>query len=192
MKKLATITVVCAMALLISACNFPFVEDSDSALATSVAETVEAMESKVIPTLALLPTSTFYPTSTPYPTATVQPVAPTAQPNPCLYAVMTSETIPDGTDFSAGETFTKSWTLKNTGTCTWNEDYKIVFRSGDQMGGPDKQFFDEDVKPGETIKISINLTAPAAADTYKGTWILRTDKGVDFGLSGIWVKIDVE
>ena len=43
-------------------------------------------------------------------------------------------TIPDGTQLSAGEVFTKTWRLQNRGTCTWTPDYMLVYTSGDQMG----------------------------------------------------------
>jgi hypothetical protein len=38
---------------------------------------------------------------------------------------MTSESIPDGTQFDRGDVFTKTWTLRNVGTCDWNENYRF-------------------------------------------------------------------
>ena len=49
-------------------------------------------------------------------------------------ANLVGETIPDGTIMQPGETFQKTWRLKNNGTCTWNSSYKIVYWSGDLMG----------------------------------------------------------
>jgi len=192
MIKGKSIVVIAIVALVVSACNFPFAPVSENALATSIAETVEAMEEEIQqPTLAL-PTPTPIP---PAPTATLAPTEapkPTATTVPCLFASFVSETVPDKTKFSKGENFTKSWTLKNTGTCDWNKDYKIVYKSGDQMGGPDKQKIGKEVDPGETIKIELTLQAPNKAGTYKGTWVLETDKGVQFGLNGVTVVIVVE
>jgi len=189
MKK-TWIIVVMALALVLSSCNFPFAQVSDSALATSVAQTVEALESEVkqpelaiptlIPTLAL-------PTSTPMPIMTA---IPTDEPDPCLYAALVKETIPDKTEFSPGESFTKSWTLKNTGVCDWNTGYRLSFKSGNQMGAEDYVKISEETDPGESIKIEVDMTAPSDDGTYKGIWQMETNKGVKFGQ--VWVQIVVE
>lgn len=191
--KRTTILVAAMLVLAISACNFPFAGGSDNTLATSVAQTVEAMEEHVVvqPTLPL-PVNTptpLPPVATPMPTATVKP---TEEPDPCLFATFISETIPDGTKFSANETFTKTWTIRNDGTCDWNEDYQLIFKSGDQMGGPDAVDFDEEVDPGEKITFSIDLKAPSKKGTYTGVWWFQTHKDVKFGSNGISVKIVVE
>ena len=193
MKKITSITLVLALALMLSACNFPFLVDSESSMATSVAETVAAKEASVVkPTLAPLPTQApAQPTATT--SATVDIVATEdaeEEETPCLYAVMVSETIPDNTVFSPGESFTKSWTLKNTGYCDWNTDYSIDFKSGDQMGGPDAQDITKETDPDETIKIEVDLTAPSDEGTYKGYWQMKTHEGVAFGQ--VWVQIKVE
>jgi hypothetical protein len=190
MKK-RTIAVIAFMALLLAACNFPMVRDTEEDLADAVAQTVEALEAELDQPELIIPTvEPVLPTTTPMPTVEVKPTETTV---PCLFAAFVTETVKDNTKFSPGESFTKSWTLKNTGSCTWTTGYRIVFSSGNQMGGPDKQNLPTAVKPGETVKIDVDLTAPAATGTYKGTWKLRTDKGVDFGLpNGIWVQIVVE
>ncbi len=189
MKK-TWIIVVVALALVLSSCNFPFAQSSDSALATSVAQTVEALESEVkqpelaIPTL--MPTLAL---PTVAPVATMTPI-PTKEPDPCLYAAMVSETIPDNTKFSPGETFTKSWTLKNTGTCDWNTGYKLSIKSGKDMSVKGYVNISEETDPGETIKIKVPMTAPSSDGTYKGVWQMETNKGVKFGQ--VWVQIIVE
>lgn len=189
MKK-ATFIVVALVMLVISACNFPFVGESENALATTVAQTVEAMEAEEKqPTLAVVtqaPTLSV-PTATPVPTEEPED---TEEPDPCLFATFVSETIPDNTKYSPGAAFTKSWTLRNTGTCDWNVDYKISFKSGDQMGGPDEQNIPQETDPGEDVELAINLTAPASAGTYTGYWQMETHQGVAFG--EVWVKIVVE
>ena len=194
MKRVTTLSIVVALALLISACNFPFV-DSESDMATSVAATVDAMEEAhvVKPTLAPLPTQA--PPEVVAPTATVDTadiVTPTKKPqDQCLWATFISETIPDGTDFSTGESFTKTWTLRNDGYCDWNDEYHLIFKSGTQMDGPDDYVFGIEIDPGEEITLSLDLTAPSTAGTYTGYWQLETNKDVKFG-SALSVKIDVE
>jgi len=190
MKKSALITIALT-AILLAACNFPMAQDSEEKLATTVAQTVEALEAEIEQPELVFPTvEPLAATATPMPTIEVEP---TSTSQPCLFAAFVTETVKDKTKFSPSETFTKSWTLKNTGSCTWTKDYRIVFSSGDQMGGPDKQDLPAVTKPGETVTIELDLTAPAQAGTYKGVWKLRTDKGVDFGLpGGVWVQIVVE
>ena len=188
MKK-TTILVAVLVALTISSCNFPFTAVSEDSLATSVAQTVEAMENTMQQPTLPIPAATLPPveTAVPLPTATVEPTEP---PIPCLFAAFVSETIPDGTKFSPGESFTKSWTLKNTGTCDWNTDYRISFKSGDQMGAADFVKISEETDPGETIKISVDMVAPDKAGKYKGYWQMETHKGVKVGQ--VWVQIVVE
>lgn len=196
MKRTIPLILVFTLALVVSACNFPFVADSEEAMAASVAETVEAMEANVVkPTLAPLPTQApVLPTATIAVTATDDDDSIVVDDDDdevqCLWATFVSETIPDGTDFSPGESFTKTWTLKNTGYCDWNTDYKIDFKSGDQMSGPDAQDITDETDPDESITISIDLVAPSSAGTYTGYWQMQTDDGVNFG--EVYVKIDVE
>src|SRR3990170_378646 len=45
-------------------------------------------------------------------------------------------TVPDGTSFNGSTPFTKTWRLKNIGSCTWTTAYALVFSSGEQMAGP--------------------------------------------------------
>jgi len=196
MKRVTTLSLVVALALLISACNFPYA-NTESDLATSVAATVAAMEAAIAvkPTLAPLPTQ-----APPEPVATAEDkiddrdlIRPTSNlpEDQCLYATFISETIPDGTDFTTGESFTKTWTLRNDGYCDWNDEYHLVFKSGTQMDGPDDYVFGIEIDPGEEITLSLDLTAPASAGTFTGYWQLKTDDDVKFG-SALSVKIEVE
>ncbi|MHC5954166.1 NBR1-Ig-like domain-containing protein, partial [Streptococcus pyogenes] len=67
------------------------------------------------------------PTSTPF-------VAPTATATCDLAQFIKDVTIPDGTNFNPGDTFTKTWRLRNIGTCAWS-GYSLIFDSGDSMNG---------------------------------------------------------
>ncbi len=139
-------------------------------------------------TTVVLPTT--IPTKTPIPaTATIA--------IPCLYASFVEDvTIPDGTNFTPGSGFTKTWRIKNRGTCSWNTGYDLVFSSGDAMGGPADVSFSKDVAPGQTIDLSIGLTAPAETGAHTGYYKLRTNSGEVFGVgidgkNSFWVKINV-
>jgi hypothetical protein len=105
-------------------------------------------------------------------------------------------TVPDGTVMNPGQKFNKTWQLKNVGTCTWTTDYKVVFYIGSSMGANTSQALSTPAAPGATISISIKMTAPTTAGSYKGDWFLSDPQGTTFGteLSGkvpFWVQIVV-
>lgn len=141
------------------------------------------------PTLTALPAFT----STPAPFATPPPVAPAA----CERAAFVSDvTVPDGTRFSPGAVFTKTWRLRNSGTCAWNTNYNFVFYSGSQMDAPTSLRMPTTVYPGQTVDIALNMIAPQEAGTYRGHWILQSASGAVFGLGKdasmpVWVEINV-
>jgi hypothetical protein len=138
------------------------------------------------------------------PTSTV-PAGPTTPPAsaatatsvPCTgtnLADFVSETIPDGTAFTPGAAFTKTWTLKNAGTCTWSTGYSLVFDSGSQMGAPASVPLTAAVAPGATVTLSAAMTAPSTVGSYQGSWKLATPAGTRFGVgtggtTAFWVKI---
>jgi hypothetical protein len=93
-------------------------------------------------------------------------------------------TIPDGTQLSAGEVFTKTWRLQNRGTCTWTPDYMLVYTSGDQMGSTTAVRLPGNVAPGQTVDVSVTLTAPASAGYHISYWMLRNPSGALFGTGG--------
>ena len=148
---------------------------------------VEAMVTQTMMALTLnAPTQTPVPptptmTNTPTPTATSQPAA--TQVTYCDWAFFVKDvSIPDGTVLAPGETFTKIWRLKNRGTCTWTSDYMLVFSSGSQMGGKAEVTFPGNVAPGQTVDVSVLLTAPSVSGSYSGYWMLRNSSGTLFGI----------
>jgi uncharacterized protein YkwD len=144
-----------------------------------------------VPTIVPTPTVSFEPTSpvsdptTPLPLPTVQ----IGCKDSALY--VKDVTIPDNTRLLAGEVFTKTWRLRNTGTCTWNIRYALVFVGGEQMGAKVITPLTE-TPPGETLDISVNLVAPAKEGAYTALFELRnpTGRALDIGtVTSIWVKI---
>jgi hypothetical protein len=141
------------------------------------------------PTLTALPAFT----STPAPFGTPPPVAPAA----CERAAFVSDvTVPDGTRFSPGAVFTKTWRLRNSGSCAWTTSYNFVFYSGSQMNAPTSLRMPTTVYPGQTIDLALNMTAPQEAGVHRGHWILQSMTGAVFGLGKdasmpVWVEINV-
>ncbi|MCE9645826.1 MAG: hypothetical protein K8S20_07490 [Chloroflexi bacterium] len=149
--------------------------------------TVQAMVTQTMLALTLnAPTQTPLPstpvagqvTNTPLPTSTVLP-APASY---CDWVAFIKDvSIPDGTILLPGESFTKTWRLKNRGTCTWTPDYMLVYNTGAQMGAMTAARLPAYVAPGQTVDISITLTAPTSAGPYTGYWMLRNSSGALFG-----------
>lgn len=92
-------------------------------------------------------------------------------------------TIPDGTELAPGTIFTKTWSLRNDGSCTWNSNYLLYFFSGNQLDGPSSQQLTEDeIYPGYSVEVSLELIAPDEEGNYIGYWALENDSGDTFGI----------
>lgn len=167
--------------LILSACNLPSnapATEEPNVVFTAAAQTVQAQLTPSLtfstPTLpAILPTNT---TIAPSPTPIRLPatVPPTAMCD--LAQFVRDVTIPDGSTFAPAATFTKTWRLRNAGTCTWS-GYSLVFDSGDAMSGASPTSIGT-VGPGQEVDVSVNLTAPATNGTYRGFWRIRNASGV--------------
>lgn len=154
--------------------NQPSQVDSAATLQVIVAQTMAAATQN-----APSPTPTlFLPSATPAP-ATKTPI-PSAVTY-CDWAMFIKDvTVPDGTSFSPGEVFTKTWRLQNRGTCTWTPDYDVVFYGGAQMSGTTMQVPGY-VAPGQAVDVAVTFTAPSAPGHYVGYWMLRNSAGNLFG-----------
>jgi Ig-like domain from next to BRCA1 gene len=140
---------------------------------------------------SVTPTGTTAPTSTFTPTVTNTPV-------PCNWAQFISDvTVPDNWETGPLDHFTKTWRLRNIGSCTWTSGYSLIFDHGDQMGAPaSQQLTPGTVAPGATIDVSVNLLSPAAVGTYQGYFKLQASDSTVFGIgaganTAFWVKIKV-
>jgi Ig-like domain from next to BRCA1 gene len=123
------------------------------------------------------------PTLTHTPTRTPAPVTVTVPPSACDKAQFIADVnVPDGTTFQPGATFTKTWRLKNVGSCAWSTSYQLVFFSGEQMGAAASAPFPQNVAIGQTVNISINMKAPSAAGSYRGYWMFKNASGALFGI----------
>ena len=89
-------------------------------------------------------------------------------------------TVPDGTHFAPNAPLVKTWRLRNTGSCSWDGAYLLKFIGGEQMKGVSAAL-PQTVKPNETVDISLTLTAPGTAGSYRGRWRLFAPDGTPFG-----------
>ena len=91
-------------------------------------------------------------------------------------------TVPDGTLFSPGTAFVKTWRIENLSMCTWTTSYSLVFVRGYLMGAPVVINFPTPVPPGATVDLWANMIAPSTSGHYYGFWKLRDDTGRIFGV----------
>lgn len=165
-------------------------------LYTASAQTLEAGITLTGPTSTPglpLPTVNGTPAS-----VTNTPLSPTPAPVSRCDAIqfLGDVTYPDGSLVTRNNTFVKTWRIKNIGTCSWTPSYALVFSSGDLMGGPSAVALTRNVNPGETIEISVTLSAPNRGGSYRGYWKLRNASGILFGFgtqadTAFWVDVKV-
>jgi uncharacterized protein YkwD len=128
---------------------------------------------------------------------TVSPTADPLTPSPtptCHDSALFVEdvTYPDNTRLTAGEKFTKTWKLQNSGNCKWT-GYTVAFISGDKMESPDSVPVPE-TDANTKVEISVDLVAPSEDGAYAGNFELRDANGKSIPLGTeptFWVKIVV-
>jgi hypothetical protein len=193
MKKISYVLAFVLVTVLVG-CNLPsgqVTPASPDAAYTQAAETVAAELTRVAllasPT-PIVPTNTPIPTNTSVPTPTNSPVfTPTNTPIPCnLGSFVSDVTYPDNTHVAPNQAIVKTWRIRNTGSCSWNSAYLLIFDHQDGMGvtsGYTQPLTTSIVNPGQTVDLTVNLTAPASAGTYTGYWRMRDPGGVLFGIT---------
>jgi hypothetical protein len=138
-----------------------------------------------IPTLSFntTPNTTALPGFTPVSGTSAAPTAVLG--DSCNNSVYIADvTYPDNTVVKPGADFQKVWRVQNTGTCLWDDGYKLAFIAGDKALDPISFEFKDSadfVSGGETADLGVPLTAPLAEGTYSATWRMQSDNGVFFG-----------
>ena len=205
-QKKAFVIVFMLFAFFGTSCKAEPVEPTPNIAGTAaaMAETIVAVQlTKLAEAATSTPTPTPEPTLLPSPTLTfaLPTQYPTQQPDTgadtgtCLLASMINETIPDDTVMEAGEQFEKTWDIKNIGTCTWTDQFSIVFHHAETLGAAQQTYFPGSVLPGESFTLRVPMVAPAVAGEHIGFWNLQSADGQAFGTRGssvFWVKITVE
>ncbi|HLO32109.1 MAG TPA: NBR1-Ig-like domain-containing protein [Anaerolineales bacterium] len=151
-----------------------------------------------------LPIETAIP-NTAVPANTAMPTAfPTAVPASvgCTDSAkfVSDVTIPDNSVVASNTAFTKTWRLKNTGTCTWDNNYLVAYISGTTMSQQPGYWIvqqGQTVVPGQTVDVSVGMTAPVDSGNYASYWGLKKVDGqfmpIQRGANGtsFYVKIKV-
>lgn len=185
-----------------------------AAIATQ--NTIETLVAKVTelsiqPTCPACPTCPVPPTATiPPPTATVDPNMPTATPvaavtqppadtgSRCLqFEFLGDVNYPPGSVLKPGEKFTKTWRVRNTGTCEWTIEFDLVMSGGEAFGSNKRADIKEVVYPGDTVELTIpDLVAPMTPGTYYSYWMVSAPGGARVGYGpnqqwGLGIQIEV-
>ncbi len=136
--------------------------------------------------MALTMPATVVATDTPIPSQTYTPATPTKTlviptvASCANYTFIKDVTIPDGTQMAIGQEFTKTWRVKNTGTCEWTTSFKLAFSYGEAMGGQPVALA-ETVQVGRQVDLSVKLKVPNKTGKLTGFWVLLDDSGEHFG-----------
>lgn len=164
---------------------------------------VATFSSELTQTAMAMPTNTPTSTLTPSPTYTSTlaltntpstPLVPGAgilPTNSCYsLAFVADVTIPDNTKMKPGEKFTKTWRVRNNGSCAWEAGFKFNVTGGDAMGGSTLTL-DKVFNPGTETELSVALTAPNTLGSIQGNWRMTNAAGTYFG-DEVFVLIIVE
>jgi Ig-like domain-containing protein len=197
MKIKPTLTIL-LIAVLLSACGAAATPSEPTpdvaAVRTSAASTVVSQFT--------LTAAAFTPTPPPPPTETVAPESTATATQPPVAQVTNAQgtpidlcdkyswdtatvdvNIPDNTIMTPGQDFTKTWLIKNIGSCTWGDGYKLVYSysnpPSEKMSG-EAQPLSAAVAPGQEIQVSVNFKAPTLPGTYTVYWTLQNAKGIAF------------
>ncbi len=137
---------------------------------------------------------------TPDPNVPTSTPPPTTEAIPCVngmeYAAdlnLDDNNMVSPPQLQAGQSFRKGWRIKNTGTCTWDSSYALVFSHGNipeaEMGGVPTAIQGE-VSPGDEYEITVQFFAPFTPNTYQSFWTMRDANGEKFG-NRIWAGIEI-
>ena len=190
MKTTVLMIIIIMLSLLMSGCG------GSNAEATPTLS-VEVIQTYAVATFSggLTQTALAAPTNTPTPTSTVAPlptptlvnvtplatmiaVIPTSSCN--MMSFVNDVTIPDNAPMKPGQTFTKTWKVKNSGTCAWEAGYKFAFTGGDAMSGA-TYTLPQSVPANSQVDISVAMTAPSKTGSVRGNWRMSTATGQFFG-----------
>ena len=135
-----------------------------------------------LPTFTMTSTSTPIPTSTPTetPTATetiifniptsTQPFVTQSAGSSCQ---LVAQSPSDNTVFDPQERFTTEWTLRNTGSESWDRNSLDFFHSGGRdMHSRDIVDLPNNVGTDGQVTLSVDMVAPGASGSYTSTWTL--------------------
>jgi hypothetical protein len=143
------------------------------------------------PTGAVL--ATREPVSSPEPPATAtQAPSDTPTPENCVNDLkyLSDLTVPDGTQVTPGEKIDKQWLVRNSGTCNWDERYRLKLVGGFPPLGAEPTQLLFPARAGSEVTLQIFFIAPAASGVYRSAWQAYDPNNLPFGET-IYIEIQV-
>jgi hypothetical protein len=115
-------------------------------------------------------------------TTQVPTIASTLGPDECVsnLTFITDLTVPDGTFIAYGASIDKQWLVQNSGTCNWNDVYRLRHIGGAALGAPEEIML-YPAKSGTEATIQITFTAPFTDGEYESAWQAFDPFGLAFG-----------
>jgi hypothetical protein len=109
-------------------------------------------------------------------------IGPTVSAEDCVsnLTFVTDLTIPDGTYITYGAAIDKQWLVQNSGTCNWDDNYRLRNVGGAALGAPIELML-YPAKSGAEATIQITFTAPFADGEYESAWQAFDSFGLAFG-----------
>lgn len=98
-------------------------------------------------------------------------------------------TIPDGDFVTYGATIDKQWLVQNSGTCNWDDKYRLRHIGGGELGAPEEIML-YPAKSGAQAVIQINFTVPFTDGEYESAWQAFDSVGLAFG-DPVYIRVNV-
>lgn len=83
----------------------------------------------------------------------------------------------DGYPIEADGFFDITWTIQNTGTATWSEDFIYRWWKGDQIAEVAHHMLPRETKPDKTVDLTVDMIAPEELGKYTTWWELVDSSG---------------
>ena len=130
--------------------------------------------------------------STPTLSLTVTPTPVTLPTPSCTNNLTFLEdlSIPDGTVVFSGETLDKRWQVNNSGTCNWDDRYRLKRIAGPDLGLPPEQSLFPARSDSEAA-IRLVFTAPEETGSQRSAWQAFSPEGESFG-DPIFIDVNVQ
>lgn len=206
-------TLLLVAVLLLSAC-----QPAETPVPTPDADTIRTaavltVEAELTQQAILNPTSTATATLEPSPTPDIPTLMPLGEETPTLpagvvppaqatatqappaaptapdRATWVSNVPADGAVIQPGQKFEIRWTIRNTGTTTWNTNYTVRFFAGNLNPVNNTVKFRGETKPEAAAEIVVEVIAPTTPGEYYGWWKLTNAQGVNFGDVDLTIKV---
>jgi hypothetical protein len=178
-------------------------------LMTACSPLLVTQPTREVPSATALPTIVSSPTLEPTVMPTIQPTVAPTDSSVIISSMSTvcqdsaqyiSDDGLDGATYTPNTAFTKTWRLKNIGSCTWDSNYLVYYLSGTAMTQQPGYWIvpqGQTVAPSQTVDISVGMTSPVENGNYQSYWGLKKENGplmpIHGGANGnsFYVKIKV-